>query len=143
MHRTAAELADGRELSYYDSAPGRDHEAKDQRPLDRAGGVRELRRDPATGDWVAIAAHRQSRTHHRPTGACPLRPSRGGLRSEIPDAVHEVAVYENHFLSGAVGRSTDRVPRAPSRRVTWRAPVGLGVGTTAPLWPWPSRRGRC
>lgn len=106
MHRTDTRLADGRELIYYDSAPGRDREVKDPRTLDRAGSAPELRRDPATGDWVTIAAHRQSRTHHPAADACPLCPSRGGLQSEIPAADYEVAVFENRFpsLSGAAGR---------------------------------------
>ncbi|MCB5178381.1 galactose-1-phosphate uridylyltransferase [Streptomyces antimicrobicus] len=106
MHRTVTELADGRELIYYDSAPGRDREAKDERPLDRVESLPELRRDPATGDWVTIAAHRQTRTYHPPADDCPLCPSRAGRPTEIPAADYEVAVFENRFpsLSGAAGR---------------------------------------
>ncbi|MFK0257051.1 galactose-1-phosphate uridylyltransferase [Streptomyces sp. NPDC090445] len=106
MYRTVTELADGRELIYYDSAPGRDRRAPDRRPLDRVESVPELRRDPATGDWVAIAAHRQSRIHHPPADSCPLCPSREGRESEVPAADYEVAVFENRFpsLSGPTGR---------------------------------------
>ncbi|WP_423832853.1 galactose-1-phosphate uridylyltransferase [Streptomyces manipurensis] len=106
MHRTATELADGRELLYYDSSPGRDVGAADPRPPDPVGGTPELRRDPATGDWVTIAAHRQSRTYHPPADACPLCPSRDGRQSEIPASDYEVAVFENRFpsLSGEAGR---------------------------------------
>lgn len=106
MYTTVTELADGRELIYYDSAPGRDRTAKDPRPLDRVENSPELRRDPATGDWVTIAAHRQTRTYLPPADACPLCPSRDGRQSEIPAADYEVAVFENRFpsLSGAAGR---------------------------------------
>ncbi|MGJ0156543.1 galactose-1-phosphate uridylyltransferase [Streptomyces sp. CH8.1] len=106
MHRTVTELADGRELIYYDSEPGRDRGAEDRRPLDRVESAPELRQDPATGDWVTIAAHRQSRTYHPPADACPLCPSRDGRQSEIPAADYEVAVFENRFpsLAGEAGR---------------------------------------
>ncbi|MFF4646686.1 galactose-1-phosphate uridylyltransferase [Streptomyces sp. NPDC001389] len=106
MYTTVIELADGRELIYYDSAPGRDRSAGDRRPLDRVESSPELRRDPATGDWVTIAAHRQTRTYHPPADACPLCPSRDGRQSEIPAADYEVAVFENRFpsLSGDAGR---------------------------------------
>ncbi|MFJ6778851.1 galactose-1-phosphate uridylyltransferase [Streptomyces yangpuensis] len=106
MHRTVTELADGRELIYYDSGPGRDRGAVDRRLPDRVESAPELRRDPTTGDWVTIAAHRQSRTHHPPADACPLCPSRDGRPSEIPAADYEVAVFENRFpsLAGEAGR---------------------------------------
>ncbi|MGW2273399.1 galactose-1-phosphate uridylyltransferase [Streptomyces yangpuensis] len=106
MYRTVTELADGRELIYYDSGPGRDRGAVDRRPPDRVESAPELRRDPTTGDWVTIAAHRQSRTHHPPADACPLCPSRDGRPSEIPAADYEVAVFENRFpsLAGEAGR---------------------------------------
>ncbi|MFH7599724.1 galactose-1-phosphate uridylyltransferase [Streptomyces racemochromogenes] len=106
MYTTVTELADGRELIYYDSAPGHDRTARDVRPLERVESTPELRRDPATGDWVTIAAHRQTRTYHPPADACPLCPSREGRPSEIPAADYEVAVFENRFpsLSGAAGR---------------------------------------
>lgn len=106
MHRTVTRLADGRELIYYDSAPGRDRGAEDLRPLEPVVSAPELRRDPATGDWVTIAAHRQSRTYLPPADACPLCPSREGRPSEIPAADYEVAVFENRFpsLSGTAGR---------------------------------------
>ncbi|MER6217692.1 galactose-1-phosphate uridylyltransferase [Streptomyces sp. NPDC001674] len=106
MYTTVTKLADGRELIYYDTAPGQDRTAVDRRPLDRVESNPELRRDPATGDWVTIAAHRQTRTYHPPADACPLCPSREGRHSEIPAGDYEVAVFENRFpsLSGAAGR---------------------------------------
>ncbi|MCX5192868.1 galactose-1-phosphate uridylyltransferase [Streptomyces sp. NBC_00249] len=107
MKRSFAKLADGRELIYYDadaSAP-RPY-APDLRPLDPVDSRPQLRRDEATGDWITIAAHRQTRTYHPPADACPLCPSRDGRLSEIPAADYEVAVFENRFpsLAGEAGR---------------------------------------
>ncbi|MBW5486856.1 galactose-1-phosphate uridylyltransferase [Streptomyces bambusae] len=106
MHKTVTELADGRELIYYDAAPGRDRGAKDRRPPERGRSTPEVRLDPATGDRVVIAAHRQARTYHPPADACPLCPTRGDRYTEIPAADYEVAVFENMFpaLSGPAGR---------------------------------------
>ncbi|MGW1767436.1 galactose-1-phosphate uridylyltransferase [Streptomyces sp. NPDC002073] len=107
MKKTITKLADGRELIYYDADERavRD-DAPDLRPLDPVHSSPELRRDPATGDWITIASHRQTRTYHPPADACPLCPSRDGRPSEIPAADYEVAVFENRFpsLSGDVGR---------------------------------------
>ncbi|MFE2875932.1 galactose-1-phosphate uridylyltransferase [Streptomyces roseus] len=106
MKKTTTHLADGRELIYFDldGSPGRD--TVDRRPPERVDSSPELRLDPATGDWVAIASHRQGRTHHPPTDACPLCPSDDGHSSEIPAADYDVAVFENRFpsLAGRSGR---------------------------------------
>ncbi|MBP0453019.1 galactose-1-phosphate uridylyltransferase [Kitasatospora sp. RG8] len=99
MIRTTAKLADGRELIYFDSDAAADRGTRDLRPLEPVGSRSEIRRDPATGAWVTIAAHRQSRTYHPPADECPLCPSRDGRLSEIPDADYEVAVFENRFPS--------------------------------------------
>ncbi|MFD3873713.1 galactose-1-phosphate uridylyltransferase [Streptomyces sp. NPDC058623] len=106
MKKTTTTLADGRELNYYDLDDSTDRKAFDQRPLEPVQTRPELRLDVATGDRVAIASHRQGRTHHPPTDACPLCPSRGGRHSEIPAADYEVAVFENRFpsLAGSTGR---------------------------------------
>ncbi|MFF5448629.1 galactose-1-phosphate uridylyltransferase [Streptomyces sp. NPDC012888] len=104
MQKSIAQLADGRELVYYDTdgSPARE-DAPDLRPLDPLTARPELRRDPATGDWVTIAAHRQVRTYHPPADACPLCPSRDGRLSEIPAPDYQVAVFENRFPSLAAG----------------------------------------
>ncbi|MFJ3928450.1 galactose-1-phosphate uridylyltransferase [Streptomyces sp. NPDC090022] len=106
MKKTTVTLADGRELIYFDSGASPGREAPDTRPLDRASGRPDLRRDVATGDWITIASHRQDRTYHPPAGECPLCPSRDGRLSEIPAADYEVAVFENRFpsLAGEAGR---------------------------------------
>ena len=54
-------LADGREAIFFADA-GKTLPAvnADARPLDPRGVPGELRYDRLTGDWVAVAAHRQS-----------------------------------------------------------------------------------
>ncbi|MFD9129636.1 galactose-1-phosphate uridylyltransferase [Kitasatospora sp. NPDC059571] len=99
MKKTTAKLADGRELLYFDAGDAADRDSTDLRPLEPVAGLSEIRRDPATGDWVTIAAHRQGRTYHPSADECPLCPSRDGRRSEIPAADYQVAVFENRFPS--------------------------------------------
>ncbi|HEY3478135.1 MAG TPA: galactose-1-phosphate uridylyltransferase [Streptomyces sp.] len=113
MKKTTTQLADGRELIYYDSADAVVRDAVDRRPLEPVATDSELREDPLLGDTVAIASHRQGRTYHPPADECPLCPSRegdadgyGGRASEIPDTDYEVVVFENRFpsLTGDRGR---------------------------------------
>lgn len=99
MNKTITKLADGRELIYYDARPGTVRTAVDSRALEPVASLSEIRRDPVTGDWVTVAAHRQGRTYHPPADQCPLCPSRGGRTSEVPDADYEVVVFENRFPS--------------------------------------------
>ncbi|MFJ9606927.1 galactose-1-phosphate uridylyltransferase [Kitasatospora sp. NPDC101176] len=95
--RTVTTLADGRQLIYYDSGEAVPRDAVDRRPLDPPAHGSEIRFDPATGDWVTIAAHRQARTYRPPAEECPLCPSRDGRLSEIPAEDYQVAVFENRF----------------------------------------------
>ncbi|GHA19271.1 galactose-1-phosphate uridylyltransferase [Streptomyces spiroverticillatus] len=106
MKKTSTRLADGRELLYYDTADDRVRDAVDLRPLTPVATTSEVRYDPLLGDSVAIASHRQDRTHLPPADACPLCPTRPGHESEIPAADYEVAVFENRFpsLAGDSGR---------------------------------------
>ncbi|MFF3111311.1 galactose-1-phosphate uridylyltransferase [Kitasatospora sp. NPDC057904] len=106
--RTATTLADGRELIYYDSGAAVPRNAVDRRPLDPRPPASHVRRDPATGDWVTVAAHRQARTYQPPAEECPLCPSQDGRLSEIPAADYQVAVFENRFpsLAGPPGELT-------------------------------------
>ncbi|MCX5208684.1 galactose-1-phosphate uridylyltransferase [Kitasatospora sp. NBC_00240] len=99
MNKTITKLADGRELIYYDARPGTVRTAVDSRALEPVASLSEVRRDPVTGDWVTVAAHRQGRTYHPPADQCPLCPSRGGRTSEVPDTDYEVVVFENRFPS--------------------------------------------
>ena len=112
--RTSRRLADGREILYFDDdrhpAP---HDAPDTRDLPPVSTRSQLRFDALVGEWVAIAAHRQTRTFLPPADQCPLCPSRPGRPSEIPDAAYQVVVFENRFPSLATGVDRDVPPYAP------------------------------
>ncbi|MGF1424897.1 galactose-1-phosphate uridylyltransferase [Kitasatospora sp. LaBMicrA B282] len=97
MTKTTANLADGREIVYFDQAGSDPRISLDLRPLQTGATPSTVRRDPATGAWVTIAAHRQARTHQPPPDRCPLCPTRPGRLSEIPCADYQVAVFENRF----------------------------------------------
>jgi UDPglucose--hexose-1-phosphate uridylyltransferase len=72
--RTAIRLSDGRELVYFDEKPAdRDH--PDTRRLPPPPPASQLRLDPLVDEWVAVAAHRQTRTFLPPSDKCPLCPS--------------------------------------------------------------------
>lgn len=106
---TRSTLADGREILFYDDSEPyvsgeKVRKIKDPRPLD----ARELppveaasiRRDPLTGESVAIAAHRNNRTFMPPADEDPLAPAgRGSVPGEIPEDSYDVAVFENRFPS--------------------------------------------
>ncbi|SDT81062.1 UDPglucose--hexose-1-phosphate uridylyltransferase [Streptomyces sp. TLI_053] len=124
--RTVTELADGRELIYYDrGTPPTGRAVADLRPLDAAAPSSEVRQDPMTGAWVTVAAHRQARTYHPPADECPLCPSREGRLSEIPADDYQVAVFENRFPSLAGDPGTHPVPLALDDPLHGRGP---GVG---------------
>ncbi|MFJ9694780.1 galactose-1-phosphate uridylyltransferase [Kitasatospora sp. NPDC101183] len=120
--RTVTSLADGRRLTYYDRGAAVPRESVDRRPLDPASHGSEVRLDPATGDWVTIAAHRQARTYRPPAEECPLCPSRDGRLSEIPAEDYQVAVFENRFpsLAGPPAELTDAADGL------WRSGPGAG-----------------
>ncbi|SFE29766.1 UDPglucose--hexose-1-phosphate uridylyltransferase [Actinopolyspora alba] len=131
MRRTARQLADGREIIYFDSeATAPERTAEDLRELDGPPTAPEMRRDPLTGEWIAMAAHRQSRTYKPPADLCPLCPSEPGKPSEIPESDYEVAVFENRFPSFAA-------PEEPP------AFSGPGVLDTDPLVRRAPASGRC
>ncbi|MBO3750999.1 galactose-1-phosphate uridylyltransferase [Streptosporangiaceae bacterium NEAU-GS5] len=96
MKRTITHLADGRELIYFDRRDDCDHSARDTRDLPPRPYASELRYDPLMDEWVAIARHRQTRTHLPSVEECPLCPGHPG--SEIPSD-YDVAVFENRFPS--------------------------------------------
>jgi len=97
------ELADGRQLIYFDDAPGSDRSGTDHRDLPATASTSQIRWDPLFNEWSVIAGHRQSRTYKPPTDSCPLCPSRPGRPSEIPAAEYDVAVFENRFPSLSTG----------------------------------------
>ncbi|MET9018758.1 galactose-1-phosphate uridylyltransferase [Actinopolymorpha sp. NPDC004070] len=103
MKKTVTRLADGRELIYFDESDSAVRDAVDTRDLPARPPASELRYDPLVDEWVAVAAHRQSRTFLPPADECPLCPSRPGHPSEIPAESYNVAVFENRFPSFSGG----------------------------------------
>jgi UDPglucose--hexose-1-phosphate uridylyltransferase len=103
--RTPVRLADGRELIYFDDAPGLDRSALDLRELPPYAPAAELTYDVLHDEEVLVAAHRQNRTYQPAPGECPLCGSRGGHLSEIPAADYHVVSFENRFpsLGGPAG----------------------------------------
>ena len=100
MKRTAIQLADGRELIYFDERDDADRDrGRPARPAARRRRASQLRYDPLVDEWVAVAAHRQTRTFLPPTDECPLCPSTPELASEIPAPDYDVVVFENRFPS--------------------------------------------
>jgi UDPglucose--hexose-1-phosphate uridylyltransferase len=107
--KSSAQLADGREIIYFDEAPGSGRaQVADTRPLGpRTPGPAlplgrpewGIRWDPLAGEWVVIAAARQDRTFLPPPDQCPLDPSKPGHLTEIPAGSYDVAVFENRFPS--------------------------------------------
>jgi len=111
--KSSGRLADGREIVYFDEAPGLGRaQARDTRPLPpRAPGPAlpdgspdgspdwGIRWDPLAGEWVVIAAARQDRTFLPPPDHCPLDPSAPGRPTEVPADSYDVVVFENRFPS--------------------------------------------
>ncbi|MFV2022194.1 galactose-1-phosphate uridylyltransferase [Micromonospora sp. LOL_023] len=125
MKRSTVRLADGRELIYFDEHDDAVRQGPDLRELPPPPPASELRYDPLTDEWVAIAAHRQTRTFLPPTDQCPLCPSRPGRSSEIPAYDYDVAVFENRFPSLS-DRVADPVGGYPAITAFTPARPGLG-----------------
>ncbi len=120
VRRTPDVMADGRQLFYFDDTEpylsGKaSRSVPDTRPLGAAASAGERRRDPLTGDWVVLAAHRMDRTFLPPADECPLCPSRDGKHTEVPSADYEVVVFENRFPSLSVSASPDDPGADPAR----------------------------
>ncbi len=95
--RTDSRLADGRDLFYYDPPGVRREAPPDRRELAALPPPGELRFDPRTGDWVIVAAHRQTRIFLPAADHCPLCPSTPDNPTEIPAHDYAVAVFANRF----------------------------------------------
>ena len=116
---TSTNLADGRELIYFDdssAAPGsRDRSGQaiaDRRDLPPLGDPGEVRFDALTEEWVAVAAHRQARTHLPPAEQCPICPTTAANLTEIPASDYDVVVFENRFPS--LGPALGDIPSHPA-----------------------------
>src|SRR5919202_3750857 len=136
VRRTETRMADGRQLLYYDDSEpyasgGATRELHDSRDLPPVATTSTMRFDVLTGEWVALAAHRQDRTFMPPADLCPLCPARPGREpGEVPADDYDVVVFENRFPSYA-GAGTALADD----------PGGLVDGQ--PLWPVRPAVGRC
>ncbi|MDO4898597.1 MAG: galactose-1-phosphate uridylyltransferase [Rothia sp. (in: high G+C Gram-positive bacteria)] len=102
-------LADGREIIFFDDSKeyvtgAKKRDARDSRPLEKRTlppqESASIRRDPLTGDYVALAAHRMNRTFLPPADEDPLAPAGvGSVPGEIPEPEYDVVVFENRFPS--------------------------------------------
>lgn len=112
---TNTRLADNRELIYFDdpgTPPRQPESLVDHRDLPARGEPGEVRYDALSGEWVAVAAHRQSRTHLPPADQCPICPTTPANPSEIPAADYDVVVFENRFPS--LGPALGGIPEVPA-----------------------------
>ncbi|GAB1645078.1 galactose-1-phosphate uridylyltransferase [Krasilnikovia sp. MM14-A1259] len=123
VRRTTIQLSDGRELIYFDERPGADRTAPDLRRLPPPPPASQLRLDPLVDEWVAVAAHRQTRTFLPPSDRCPLCPSTPDFAGEIPADDYDVVVFENQFPS-----FSDRLAPDQITELTEAVPVRPGVG---------------
>ncbi|NUP29377.1 MAG: galactose-1-phosphate uridylyltransferase [Nocardia sp.] len=98
--KRTAKLADGRDLIYYDDADTRlgPERRIDTRRLEPRPPTAVMRQDVLTGEWVSIAAARQTRVVLPPADRDPLAPQTPDNPSEIPDQ-YDVAVFENRSPS--------------------------------------------
>ena len=74
VFRSDLQLADGRQISYYDSKEVA-RKAKDLRDDKAQPGIGHLRLDPLVNEWIAVASHRQHRVFLPPKELCPLCPT--------------------------------------------------------------------
>ncbi|OLB77990.1 MAG: galactose-1-phosphate uridylyltransferase [Actinobacteria bacterium 13_2_20CM_2_71_6] len=123
MKRTSIQLADGRELIYFDERDDAVRAELDRRDLPPTPPASELRYDPLVDEWVAIATHRQTRTFLPPSDECPLCPSTPERSTEIPAYDYDVVVFENRFPS-----FNHRRPSEPLTAPTPLSPVRPGTG---------------
>jgi UDPglucose--hexose-1-phosphate uridylyltransferase len=123
MKRTVIQLADGRELIYFDERDDAVRDAVDRRHLPPPPPASQLRLDPLLDEWVAVAAHRQTRTFLPPSDKCPLCPSTPQFASEIPASDYDVVVFENQFPS-----FSDRIVADEVDAITQFSPVRPGRG---------------
>lgn len=125
MRRTVTRLADGRELIYFDEGSPAVRGRPDRRELPPAPPASQLRYDPLTDQWIAVAGHRQTRTFLPPPDECPLCPSTVDRQTEIPDPDYDVAVFQNRFpaFGGPPPKLTDLPEPYAARTAAGRCEV--------------------
>ena len=107
IKRTELQMFDNRQIFYYDREPIL-RNANDKRPFERRPLPGEMREDILTGEWIAIAAHRQGRAFLPPKEFCPLCPTKNDFGTEIADSSFEVVVFENR--SPSFSAPSDQLP---------------------------------
>ncbi len=129
--KRAMNLADGRDLIYYDD-PGTalgPERSVDARTLDPRPDTANMRLDVLTGDWITVAANRQNRVMMPGADADPLAPQSPTNPSEVPSN-YDVAVFENRSpaFGPALAEATGAAPAAsnPPRGLDDLAALGLG-----------------
>ena len=145
MHKTTIRLADGRQLRYYDAAPGEPRDAADRRDLPPANSASQLRYEPFLDTWVIYASHRQDRSYLPSAQDCPLCPS-ADHPTEIPATDYEVVVFDNRFPAlssappGGSGRDTGTRGRRGGQRAgrARRPPAAARSSATPPITTLPS-----
>jgi UDPglucose--hexose-1-phosphate uridylyltransferase len=98
VKRTELKMFDGRQIFYYDRTPT-ERSAVDIRPFEARPLPGDMRQDLLTGEWVAMAAHRQARAFLPPKEFCPLCPTKSDFGTEVADSNFEVVVFENRSPS--------------------------------------------
>src|ERR1700722_5775226 len=131
-------LADGRELIYFDDADTKlpPDRAPDPRRLDVRPPTAEMRLDPLTREWIAVATARQSRVVMPPAGLDPLAPQAPGNPSEIPSD-YDVAVFENRSPAFGPGLPDPDSAEADPSYLDGTGIDGTGLGRVVPAY------GRC
>jgi UDPglucose--hexose-1-phosphate uridylyltransferase len=94
VKRTELQMFDGRQIFYYDRE-SISRTAIDSRPFEPRPLPGDMREDLLTGEWVAMAAHRQTRAFLPPKEFCPLCPTTSDFGTEVADSSFEVVVFEN------------------------------------------------
>ncbi|CAB4632419.1 unannotated protein [freshwater metagenome] len=126
IRKVTAKLFDGRDIHYFDDAGSSHPQTRkaDLREPAKRPELAQLRHDPLTGEWIAVAAHRHTRAFFPPTNQCPLCPAAEGNLSEIPDNF-DVAVFENKnpaFGALEPGQSSE----------DWSIGEAVALGSTRP-----------
>ena len=107
VKRTELQMFDGRQIFYYDRESIA-RSAVDSRPFEPRPLPGDMREDILTGEWIAMAAHRQARAFLPPKEFCPLCPTKTDFGTEIADSAFEVVVFENRSPSFAA--PSDQLP---------------------------------
>ncbi len=126
IQKVTAQLFDGRDIHYFDDASSKlpQQRKPDRREPAQRPELAELRHDPLTNEWIAVAAHRHTRAFLPPTNQCPLCPATDENLSEIPDNF-DVAVFENKNPAfGALGEGVTTADLTVS--------ASYGLGETRP-----------